>query len=184
MTDPIGDVLVAIPEAARLNPYLAHSAIYKMFARDGERDFVFSYEPDLGSGARGRSRRFNDAARGLLIPLEVPEVGAVVSFRLVAAPMRKDSDGSGRRVGFDTDEARLKWLGRKAREAGFELVEDACIETTRTRVTKARTVFYLDRAVFTGTLRVTDQDRFALALETGIGPCKTLGFGLLTTYSS
>ena len=182
MTDMIGDVLVAVPPEARANPYLAHSAIYKMFAKDGERDFVFSYEPDLGSVARVRSRHFTDAALGLMIPLQVPEVDQEVSFRLVAAPARKSFGGTGRREGFETDAGRLAWLERKARAAGFDLVAETHIETTRTKVVKNNTVFYVDRAVFNGVLRVTDKALFARALENGIGPCKTLGFGLLTTH--
>lgn len=182
MTDYIGDVLVAVPQEARNNPYLAHSAIYKLFAKDGVRDFVFSYEPDLGSVARVRSRHFTGAAKGLMIPLQIPEVGQVAAFRLVAAPARKAFGGTGRREGFDSDAGRLVWLERKARLSGFALVGDPRIETTRTRVIKNNSVFYVDRAVFTGVLSVTDKALFTQALEQGIGPCKTLGFGLLTTH--
>lgn len=182
MTRTIGDVLVAVPPEARTNPYLAHSALYKMFAKDGERDFIFSYEADLGSVARVRSRHFGDAARALMIPLAVPEVGQEVAFRLVAAPARKDSSSSKRREGFKTDAERLLWLQRKALAAGFELVGETAVQTTRTRLTKSNTVFFVDRAVFTGTLRVTDKTLFAQALEAGIGPSKAIGFGLLTLH--
>ena len=77
---------------------------------------------------------------------------------------------------------RLQWLERKARAAGFELVGETDVQTSRTKLTKSGTVFYVDRAVFTGVLRVTDKALFAQALEAGIGPSKAIGFGLLTTH--
>jgi CRISPR system Cascade subunit CasE len=129
---------------------------------------------------------------------------SVFRFRLRANPTRKIETKSGpggarrngRRVELKTEEEQLKWLARKSRESGFEILSvraaaeypdvwvsaegkvsgSRCLPDgagSRPRLTFAS-------VLFNGKLRVTDMERFRAALERGIGSAKGYGFGLLS----
>ncbi len=134
--------------------------------------------------------------------------GTVLRFRLRANPTRKidtksGADGRrrhGRRVELRTEADRLAWLERKAEASGFELVS-VRVSTSVPDVTTipqgkvVRTSGYchcdtpegrishtltLAPVLFEGHLRVVEAERFRRALETGIGPGKAYGMGLLS----
>jgi len=122
---------------------------------------------------------------------------ANMAFRFVlratpsrAAPdKRPAADGRSPRVPLLTDAARLDWLRRKAERAGFEIVPafDGAADSSVSIVgsecltgkAQGRTIT-LTAVTFEGTLRVTDAQAFRRALEEGIGPAKSFGFGLLS----
>lgn len=114
---------------------------------------------------------------------------------------------AGKRVDLRTDEERLDWLQRKAAQSGFDLVDVRTIpdlsasidvygltpdrprRVPDVRDTPGATVTGLNgdkqkmtfaTVVFDGYLRISDRAAFRSALESGIGPAKAYGFGLLS----
>ncbi len=111
------------------------------------------------------------------------------AFRLRANTTKKidtktGPDGKrrhGRRVPVRTDEDRVRWLMRRAEAAGFAF-EAGNLRVTEVaasgghggkRVTVAGTLFE-------GVLVVRNSEQFVVALDSGIGPAKAYGFGLLS----
>jgi CRISPR system Cascade subunit CasE len=109
-------------------------------------------------------------------------------FRLQANTTKKIltkslSDGTkqnGKRVPVRGDEERLKWLSRRAAQGGFrvEAVRISEVHLVGDRAKDDSLSFA--GAIFDGALSVTDAAAFRAALETGIGPAKAFGFGLLS----
>ncbi len=142
----------------------------------------------------------NDLDRALAGQSDNPQVrsvarereGIVVNdrfvFRLQANTTRKIltkslPDGTkqnGKRVPLRGDQERLKWLSRRAAQGGFrvETVRTSEVHLVGERTKSARRSF--DGVVFDGVLSVTDTVIFRHTLETGIGPAKAFGFGLLS----
>ena len=120
------------------------------------------------------------------------ERGQRLRFRLEANPtVKKKRDGkkNGARVPLVHDRVPeshpevtagyLDWLERKARDAGFtvEHVVDAPFQTSGGRAKRDLTLFGVR---FDGVLAVTDPDVLVVAVRSGVGPAKGLGFGLLS----
>lgn len=128
--------------------------------------------------------------------------GWELAFRLRANPTRKidtksGPDGkrrNGKRVELRDDEARLAWLQRKAKDAGFELckaradaavpevsvVEERKLIGRRPQVESEKSRLTFAPVLYEGLLRVTNADTFRNTLANGIGPGKAFGFGLLS----
>jgi CRISPR system Cascade subunit CasE len=105
--------------------------------------------------------------------------GERLAFRLRANPTVAHD---GKRTGLYDDEARLKWLERKAEISGFgplmvRVVDEPAVKAKRKDV-PASAVF--SSARFEGLLVVKDADLLAAAVENGIGAAKGFGFGLLS----
>jgi CRISPR system Cascade subunit CasE len=109
-------------------------------------------------------------------------------FRLQANTTKKIltkslADGTkqnGKRVPVRGDEERLRWLSRRAAQGGFrvEAVRISEVHLVGDRAKEDHLSFA--GVVFDGALSVTDVVAFRQALETGIGPAKAFGFGLLS----
>lgn len=104
-------------------------------------------------------------------------VGQRLIFRLRANPtVRRD----GKRLGIYKDDEQEDWLRRKASEHGFGVLsyiakrEQAVQSTTQNGRGKFAAV------TFDGVLKVTDPDKFLIALRSGVGSAKAFGFGLLS----
>lgn len=114
-------------------------------------------------------------------------VGDRLAFRLRANTTRKIltkslADGTkqnGKRVPVRGDEARLDWLARHAEGAGFS-VANARVNEVVQRGMRGGSRLTLAGALFEGILVVRNVERFVHALESGIGPAKAYGFGLLS----
>jgi len=113
--------------------------------------------------------------------------GKVLSFRLRAFPARAvdtktrpdGTKSNGRRVPLLTDTERLEWLGRKAEQAGFDIMQaqvDGTMDVSGLHRCGPLTFLAVE---FSGQLRVRNPEQFAIALATGIGRGKAYGFGLL-----
>ena len=115
--------------------------------------------------------------------------GLRFAFRLRANTTKKidtktGADGvrrHGRRVPVRGDEARMAWLARHAEAAGFA-IDDGNVRITEVAAAGGRGVksVTVAGAQFDGILVVRDADLFRAALESGIGPAKAYGFGLLS----
>lgn len=107
--------------------------------------------------------------------------GQKYMFRLYAAPTKK-CKGEGknsRRVSLDTAEERRAWMERQSDKYGFSLL--ACRETGERRVSGRRGGDRIEyRGVtFEGALEIKDPEQFRFCWESGIGPGKAYGLGLL-----
>jgi CRISPR system Cascade subunit CasE len=138
---------------------------------------------------------FHNADYLLAAPPEVRQLdphwaaGDVLRFRLQANATRKvdtktDAEGK-RRNGTRVPVGRERlpeWLGRKAEQSGFAFAEgDVRVATGYVYFAKDnREDGRLFSVRYDGVLRVTDADLFRVALESGIGPAKGFGFGLLS----
>ena len=116
-------------------------------------------------------------------------VGRRFVFRLRANTTKKvDSktgpDGvrrHGRRVPVRGDEERMRWFARRAERAGFTFDEgNIRITEIAARGGRGDNSVTVAGALFEGVLVVRDPDAFRKALESGIGPAKAYGFGLLS----
>lgn len=105
------------------------------------------------------------------------EKGKLVAIRI--PPKTKDDENIRERA-----KELLDWFFRKARENGFEPDPNRLrflVKPTQTFSQKNKpdqTVTH-NKVLFSGTLTVTDPERFRSAFENGIGKAKAFGFGLL-----
>jgi CRISPR system Cascade subunit CasE len=117
-------------------------------------------------------------------------VGDRLVFRLQANATRKIltkslADGTkqnGKRVPVRGDEARLDWLRRHAEAAGFAVADVRVSEVAKRTGMRGAARLTLAGALFEGVLLVRDADLFRKALESGIGPAKAYGYGLLSIH--
>lgn len=73
--------------------------------------------------------------------------------------------------------SRHEWLKTQGVRYGFEIVAVHC--SAEVLVVEKRQPFTVDDTRFVGVLRVTDVERFSVAVARGIGKCRTFGFGML-----
>lgn len=109
--------------------------------------------------------------------------GQLLSFRLRANPVKRDND-TGRRLGLLKEDDQRQWLDRKGERSGFRVVRCHVIPEGLQEFAKrrggAQHEITLLSVRFEGLLQVTDPDALREALEAGIGPAKSFGFGLLS----
>ena len=141
---------------------------------------------------------FHNAGHFLASPTEVKQAsmcfddGQDLRFRLVTNPTRKidtktGSDGAkrnGRRVPVPVDQL-FPWLSKRAELLGFSVDEGSTAmqpgyayfkKSPREKEEEAR----LRSVCYDGVLNVIDSNMFKGTIASGIGPGKSLGFGLLS----
>jgi CRISPR system Cascade subunit CasE len=102
----------------------------------------------------------------------------IYRFRLAANPTIKRN---GKRLGLASEVEQLNWLQRQGGRHGFEINQTLVAEDEHLIVNRAQqTPITLRRVRLEGQLRVTDTNRLACALTSGIGPAKAFGCGLLS----
>lgn len=113
------------------------------------------------------------------------ENGRALRFRLVANPtvkkVRRAENGARKnsnRVPMLCEACQLSWLYKKARQHGFKIMDAYVSQSTTLNARKQ--AIKLFTAQFDGLLEITDSDKFADALQSGIGPAKAFGCGLLS----
>lgn len=115
------------------------------------------------------------------VDLELPE-GRILRFRLVANPTRRRSSGKGHKPGpryaLYKEDAQSAWLHEKAQKRGFRLID---LQISRPyKYDDVKRALTLHTVQFDGHLQITDAALFIAALQTGIGPAKAFGCGLLS----
>lgn len=120
-----------------------------------------------------------DAGKTLTIRTDAPmPSGHILGFSLRACVSIKNK---GRHRYYPTDDWRSRhaWLERKGLQHGFEVITVHCT-AKHFLVEKRPTTFTLDETQFTGVLKIVDQEKFTVALVSGIGnTARTFGFGML-----
>lgn len=115
--------------------------------------------------------------------------GQLLRFRLRANVTKKVDTKSGpngerrngRRVPLHREEEQIAWLARVAKRFGFvpqQVIISATGVEERVRSHQGNMTF--QGVLFEGVLQVSDPTLFRAALESGIGPGKAYGFGLLS----
>jgi CRISPR system Cascade subunit CasE len=140
----------------------------------------------------GREHDPNPACKRVDTVYESLQDGMFLQFRLLANPTRKlhlrnDPDRQSRhsrRVDLFREHEQVDWLYRHAGRAGFTPLDVRVSpgpfgsKLHGRRPGGSRMSF--NAVVFDGRLQVEDADTFQQALESGIGPAKAYGFGLLS----
>lgn len=108
--------------------------------------------------------------------------GQILHFTLLGCPSKKIA-GEGKnskRILLRSEDLQLDWLKRQGEKNGFSIME-AHIASKSEMLSgeKQSGVFYLAGIPFEGTLKVSDSNAFAKGFQTGIGPEKAYGFGML-----
>jgi CRISPR system Cascade subunit CasE len=115
--------------------------------------------------------------------------GRVYRFRLLANPTHKQTgEKNGEkhktRQGYLKEEEQLAWLRRKLQAAGADLLEATALNQGLQSSKKGPTHPEGEQVhlavLFDGLLRVQDDAALITALQSGIGPAKGYGFGLLS----
>ena len=141
---------------------------------------------------------FHNAAHFLAASTQAKQVdasfedGQSFRFRLMANPTRKidtksGPDGTrrnGKRVPVHTDQL-FSWLSSKSEYSGFKVAEETtAIQPGYAYFRKSRTddkeTARLRSVRYDGLLEVSDREKFRETLRTGLGPSKSMGFGLLS----
>jgi CRISPR system Cascade subunit CasE len=197
-------VMRAFPEQAGASPRKQHGVLHRVDEDPRRGRFVLFVQsavaPDF---TRVEPGYFLDLGGEQQLdfpgPIENPAVRAVdderarlsagerFAFRLKANTTKKipklDPAGArtknGTRVPVKGDDARLAWLSRHAKGAGFRVEEVRISEVRPHSAGRARGLTFAG-AVFEGILVVAEADEFREALAGGIGPGKAFGFGLLS----
>jgi len=108
--------------------------------------------------------------------------GRILRFRLRANPTKRLSSGKGnkpgKRVQYFREEDQLEWLVKHAQRNGFRLLDVQVVpEGNQTDRQRGLTIYTVQ---FDGLLQITDADKFGTTVQTGIGPAKAFGCGLLS----
>ena len=109
--------------------------------------------------------------------------GSVFAFDLLAAPARRiknNNNKNDRRIFLKSPEERRNWLVWQGKKYGFEVLSEVeAAEKHSFMVGRNSGEFWFTGVKFEGILKITDASLFWKAWETGIGPEKAYGMGLL-----
>lgn len=112
------------------------------------------------------------------------ENGRILRFRLRANPTKRISSGKGNkpgpRVELYKEADQIEWLINKGKRHGFAVAKDHLRINPEGKQKDYRRRLTIYTALFDGILRVTDETAFNMAVQTGIGPAKAFGCGLLS----
>lgn len=128
----------------------------------------------------------NPAVKPFALPLKA---GQILRFRLTANPtvkkVRRADNGerlNSNRVPLVHEEKQEEWLKKQAVAHGFRLLDlsisQANKQTSRKKENGRPITLYTVQ--FDGRLQVTDPDKLLTAVQTGVGPAKAFGCGLLS----
>lgn len=108
---------------------------------------------------------------------------SVLRFGLLTSPSKKIENPDGknsRRVFLREPEERAGWLAGQGSKYGFEVLQSAEIGVPQSiRVGRSSGSFIISAVAFEGILKIVDAAQFWQAWETGIGPEKAYGLGLM-----
>lgn len=111
--------------------------------------------------------------------------GQLWSFDLIASPSKKvateGSKNSRRRI-LRQSHDRQEWLERKAEQNGFSILqaqEQEHLHLSGRHNPKSGGLMHHDAYHYQGVLQIADVELFRKAIQSGIGPCKAYGCGML-----
>lgn len=168
-------------------PYQVHKQLWKMVGKHSERPFLYR-EDRLDEGLLVHLRVRPDVVGDLKIKEHILDLskGQKYEFTLRAVPIERalkydTQDGVRSRgvINVLKNEDAIPWLTERAERNGFIVDNIDHVSTRPYRINKPGHTITLNDGFFQGKLTVLDSERFAAALDNGIGRHKGLGFGLL-----
>lgn len=193
---------VMISGAACRNPYEIHRALWKLFPSEANagRDFLFRVEHSGQQNAEVLMQSIREPIvatvrearllRSKLYPLSLQH-GQRLRFKLLANPVKTINDEGGRlnaegevkkcRVPLLHDEELQAWLIRKL--VGIAEIESIVVEKRppmNFRKASERLVGKVQPVCFQGILSIVDPAELESLVQSGIGPGKAFGCGLLS----
>lgn len=193
---------VLINGTACRNPYEIHRVLWKLFPEDAdaERDFLFRVERAGQQSVEvlmlSRREPATAGARDVRLMGSKPYILSLqqdqrLRFMLVANPVKTINDESARlnsaneikkcRVPLIREEDLRAWLRRKLESvAVVEAVKVEKRPAMNFRKTREKRVGKVQAVSFHGVLSVTDSAGLISLINTGIGPAKAFGCGLLS----
>lgn len=192
---------ILITGSACRNPYETHRTLWELFPVDAaaDRDFLFRVEKSDGRQAeilmqsiRKPALNYKEArviaGREYALSLR-PE--QTLRFLLVANPVKTIDDEKGRtnakgevkkcRVPLIDDEAQRTWLGRKLENSAslVSLIIDKKLPLYF-RKHRDNRAGKIQPVIFQGVIKVQNPDALHELIQSGIGPAKAFGCGLLS----
>jgi CRISPR system Cascade subunit CasE len=192
---------VLLSGAACRNPYEIHRALWKLFPEDAtaERDFLFR----VGHSDRSRAEVLLQSLRKPELSIETANIlgckeyslslqeGQRLRFFLVANPIKMINDEGGRKNAFGEpkkcrvpiikEEDQRAWLERKFQDVA--LLENLAIDPVvplHFRKSKEDRAGKIQQVSYQGVLAVQNSEAMMALVNTGIGPAKAFGCGLLS----
>lgn len=192
---------IMITGAACRNPYEIHCVLWNLFpeAKDAERDFLFRVgqldqnQAEILMQSKRKPEPSSNYARILdwrEYPLSM-QAGQRLRFLLVANPVKTIVDEGGRkntkgdpkkcRVPLVREEEQRSWIERKLGDAATieSLVIDP-VSSLRFRKSKEDRAGKIQPVNFQGVLAVTKPEAMVELVQSGVGPAKAFGCGLLS----
>lgn len=192
---------VLICGAACRNPYEIHRALWNLFPEDADadRDFLFRVE----QAGQNRHEVLMQSLREPVISSDDARIlackeyklslqpGQSLRFLLVANPIKMIKDEKGRtntagdpkkcRVPLIKEEEQRAWIERKLQDAALlgTLIVDPVLPL-RFRKSREDCAGKIQQVSFQGVMKVEDPDRLTGLINTGIGPAKAFGCGMLS----
>lgn len=117
--------------------------------------------------------------------LESMGKGDLFEFQIATAPFKKVSSGSlknSQRRSLKTQDERLAWLVRKAKQGGFHIIsvdERPAEQLTVIHQEEKGGKMIMDPYCYTGILQIINADSFRSAMRQGVGPGKAYGLGMI-----
>jgi CRISPR system Cascade subunit CasE len=152
---------------------------------DGRADHHYVYAVEEASKTHVaitvRADKLPASLRAAARPVPVGKVGDVFDFTVTATAEKKDGRGPRKPLPPGDIKAREDWFARRGKRQGFEIVELTVrlLAPLKIRKREEGRAFALDRTRFSGRLRVTDPEKFTMALRVGVGRGRAYGNGLL-----
>lgn len=116
--------------------------------------------------------------------IESIKTGNIFSFDICTIPSKKisrEGKKNSARITLKPEGERIKWLQRKADDAGFRILtiqEMECVNTYGEKKAEKNEIF-LEGYHYQGQLIVEEEEKFRRAYCDGIGPDKAYGYGML-----
>jgi CRISPR system Cascade subunit CasE len=192
---------IMITGAACRNPYEIHCVLWNLFpeAKEAERDFLFRVgqldqnQAEILMQSARKPETSSTSARILAcreFPLSM-QAGQRLRFLLVANPVKTIIDEGGRknikgepkkcRVPLVREEEQRSWIERKLGDAATieSLVIDP-VSSLRFRKSKEDRAGKIQPVNFQGVLSVTKPEAMLELMQSGVGPAKAFGCGMLS----
>lgn len=181
----------AFPDTDVQSPRASFGVLYRIEDGDGLTVLVQSLVPPHWS-ALGDGYLVEHQTKGIAHFVDGLVSGRRFGFRLVANPSRKSAhqrhDDSplrnSRRVGLLTDLERHDWLVARGERHGFVLDGAGPFDGMRIdrlpQMASKSSGIVVNAVRYEGRLRIVDHERFAAAVQHGLGPAKAYGCGLLS----
>lgn len=190
-----------ISGAACRNPYEIHRELWKLFPDDADasRDFLFRVEQsdrnrlDILMQSMRKPVNSSNAAQVLACkeyPLSL-KTDQRLRFLLIANPVKMINDEDGRkspkgepkkcRVPLVREEEQRAWMERKLMNiASLESLAIDPVFPVRFRKGKEERAGKIQQVRFQGILKIEEPESMVELIQTGIGPAKAFGCGLLS----